>query len=490
MGSIPFSMSDLAALNGEITLTIGACLVLVWGAFSPQDNRTGRRFAWITLLFVLTALAGVMVGLPTQIANGVETAFADQLTVDGFGIFFSALFLIAAALAIGASSRFLDDEDAHHPEYYFFMLTALVGMMIMARGADLISIFVGLELQALSVYVLVSYLKGDRRATEGGLKYFILGGLSSGILVYAMSLVYATTGTTNLAAIGAALSEPGAAENPIVILSLILLIVSLAFKVAAVPFHMWAPDAYSGGPTPVSLFISVASKAAAFAMMMRILFVGFAPMMESWTALLAVLSVATMTFGNVAAVSQDNVKRMFAYSSVAHAGYAMMGLVAGTAFGVAAAMYYLFAYTFMNVGAWGMIVLFRRSGVAGDSIDDFNGLIHRNGWAAAAMMIFLLSLGGIPPTIGFLGKWYVFGAAVEAGYGWLAVVGAVNAAISIFYYLRLARAMFIADPDEDVSLVRSIPLNVTLAVSAVVTLVGVVWATPFLEWVQSATLPF
>jgi len=490
MENMPFALSDLASLNGEITLAIGACVVLVWGAFAPRGNRTGNRFGGVTLLFVLAAMAGVMYGLPGQIANGVTSAFSGQLAVDGFGSFFSALFLVAAALAIGASFRFLDDEDAHAPEYYFFMLTSLIGMMIMARAADLISLFVGLELQALSVYVLVGYLTKDRRSTEAGLKYFILGGLSSGIFIYALSLVYAVTGTTNLEAIGTSLSVPGTTDNPILILGLILLVVSLAFKVAAVPFHMWAPDAYSGAPTPISLFISVASKAAAFAMMIRLLFVAFGPMAASWTALLAVISVATMTFGNIAAVTQDNVKRMFAYSSVAHAGYALMGVVAGTAYGITAAMFYLFAYTFMNIGAWGMIVLFRREGMPCDRVEDFAGLIHRNGWAATGMVIFLLSLGGIPPTIGFLGKWYVFGAAIDAGYGWLAVVGALNAAISIFYYLRLVKTMFISEVDADVTLVNSMPLNVTLALSAAVTLLGVILATPFLEWVQSAALPF
>jgi len=490
MDTMPFVLSDLAAINAEITLTIGACLVLVWGAFAPRNNQSGSRFAWITLLFVLAAMAGVTLGLPALMADGVTSAFSGQLAVDGFGSFFAALFLVAAALSIGASFKFLDDEDAHAPEYYFFMLTALVGMMIMARAADLISLFIGLELQALSVYVLVGYLKHDRRSSEAGVKYFILGGLSSGIFIYALSLIYAMTGTTNIEAIGTALSVPGTTETPILILALILLIVSMGFKVAAVPFHMWAPDAYTGAPTPISLFISVASKAAAFAMMIRLLFVAFEPMAASWTALLAVLSVATMTFGNIAAVTQDNVKRMFAYSSVAHAGYALMGIVAGTQYGVAAAMFYLFAYTFMNIGAWGMIVLFRREGIACDRVDDFAGLIHRSGWGAAIMLIFLLSLGGIPPTIGFLGKWYVFGAAVDAGYGWLAVIGAINAAISIFYYLRLVKVMFVSEVDDDVTMVHSVPLNVTLAVSAVITLLGVIWATPFIEWVQSATLPF
>ena len=490
MNSFPISSSDLAALNAEITLTIGSLVVLVWGAFAARTRASGRLFAWVTLLSVLGALAGVVFGVSPQIERGVTMAFSGQLVVDAFGSFFAVLFLVTAALAIAASARFLEDEEAHFPEYYFFMLVALVGMMIMARGADLISIFVGLELQALSVYVLVGYLKKDRRSNEGGLKYFILGGLSSGVFIYALSLIYAVVGTTSLAAIGTSLADSNLAGNPILLLGLILLIVSLGFKVAAVPFHLWAPDAYTGAATPVTLFISVASKAAAFAMMIRILFVAFSPRTPSWTSLLALLAAITMTFGNVAALTQSNVKRMFAYSSVAHAGYALVGVAAGTAYGIAATMYYLFAYTFMNVGAWAMVIMLRRKGLAGESVDDFNGLVHRSGSATVATLIFLLSLGGIPPTIGFLGKWYVFGAAIDAGYGWLAVLGAINAAVSLFYYLRIAKAMFMSEADADVSLVRSVPLQMTLGICASITVIGIIWATPLIDWVQRAALQF
>ena len=206
--------------------------------------------------------------------------------------------------------------------------------------------------------------------------------------------------------------------------------------------------------------------------------------------MLALLAAVTMTFGNVAALSQNNVKRMFAYSSVAHAGYALVGVAAGTSYGIAATMYYLFAYTFMNVGAWSMVIMLRRNGLAGESVDDLNGLVHRSGTATAAMLIFLLSLGGIPPTIGFLGKWYVFGAAIDAGYGWLAVVGAINAAISLFYYLRIAKAMLMSEADAEVTLARSIPLQMALGVCASITVAGIIWATPMVNWVQRAALQF
>ena len=489
MDSMPFSSSDLVALSPEIILTIGAMVVLLWGSFDSARQKPGN-FAYISLASVLSAAAALWLWVSPLAASGVTTAFSNQLAVDGFGTFFSAIFLLTAALAILASTRFLDDAKAHHPEYYFLMLTALIGMLIMARGADLISLFVGLELQALSVYVMVGYLKGDRRSAEGGLKYFILGGLSSGIFIYALSLLYAVTGVTALDALAATLGDGALAANPILMIALLLLLVALAFKVAAVPFHLWAPDAYSGAPTPVALFISVASKGAAFAMMLRILYSGLGPLAPSWAAVLAVISAITMTFGNVAALSQTNIKRMLAYSSIAHAGYALIGVVAGGETGLAATLFYLFAYTFMNVGAWGTIMLLRRDGLAGDQIDDFAGLGQRSYWAAGAMLLFLLSLGGIPPTIGFLGKWYLFGAAIGAGWGWLALIGALNAAASLYYYLRIVVAMLIREPEDNVTLVNSTPLNLTLAISAVMTVLGLLWATPFLEWAQWATLSF
>lgn len=487
MDSIPFSLSDLAALSPEITVTVAACWVLVQGAFDSQRQHP-RRFAWITLAFLLAALGAVTICLPGQLSQGYTVAFAGQLGVDDYGIFFSAIFLLTAILAIGASLQFLDDREANRPEFWFFMLTALLGMMIMARGIDLISIFVGLELQALSVYVLVGYLKRDKRSNEAALKYFILGGLSSAIFIYAVSLIYAVTGATALAEIAAAI--PAGDVSPILMLGLILLVVSLGFKVAAVPFHLWAPDAYTGSPTPVALFISVASKAAAFAMMMRVLYVGLAPLADAWTALVALLAVTTMTFGNVAALSQTNIKRLLAHSSIAQAGYALIGVAAGTAYGISATMFYLLAYTFMNIGAWAVVIYLRRNGVPSDQIEDLAGLSRRSPWVAAAMLISLMSLGGIPPFLGFVGKWFVFGAAIDGGIAWLAVVGALNAAISMYYYLRVVVVMYLHQPEEGVSLVTSRPLDVTLALTATVTSVGIVWGAWLFDWARNASLPF
>jgi len=488
MGSIPFSTADLAAIAPELIITVAASIVLLWGAFDGPRKQP-VQFAWITLAALIGAFVVLMRQVPTE-----ETYFSGLIGLDAFGMFFSAIFLITAALAVTASIRFLDDAEAHYPEYYFFLLTALLGMMFMARSVDFVSLFVGLELQSLSVYVLVGYLKGDRRSNEGGMKYFILGALSSAIFLYAISLFYALAGTTNLAGIAQAIAAGELESSPLTTAALVLMASALGFKIAAVPFHVWAPDAYSGGPTTVSLFITVASKAAAFAVLLRIFIVALQPLQDSWAMLLAVLATATMFFGNIAALTQENLKRLFAYSSIAHAGNVLIGVVAAAstdgdarAFAISAALFYLLAYTFMNVGAWGTIVLLRRNGVAGENLEDYAGLAQRAPGAFFAMLIFLLSLGGIPPMAGFLGKWYVFAAAVNSGWTWLAVIGAINAAISIYYYLRVVVVMAVHEPLEDTTLVRSMPLTVTLAVAVVMTVLVGVWASPFLDWAANAS---
>ena len=492
MGSFPFSLADLEAIAPEIIVTLGASMVLVWGALESARKRPGR-FAALTLLTVGLA-AAALVSLAPEASAG-NTYFSGLIVLDSFGVFFSAIFLIAAALAVGASMRFLDDQDAHKPEFYFFMLCALLGMMVMSRSISFISLFVGLELQALSVYVMVGYLKADKKSNEGGLKYLILGGFSSAIFLYGISLLYALTGSLTLDGIREAILMEGLQEQPLMIVALVMIAAALAFKVAAVPFHVWAPDAYSGGPTPVSLFITVASKAAAFAVFLRVFLIALSPMREQWSLLLAVLAVATMSLGNIAALTQDNIKRMLAYSSIAHAGYALMGIVAAStmdgdqsSFAVAAVLYYLFAYTFMNIGAWAVVALLRRRGLAGEKLEDYAGLASRSYWAFGAMLLFLLSLGGIPPTAGFLGKWYVFTATIQSGWTWLAIVGVVNTAISLYYYLRIVIVMAMSEPADDVEIVSSAPLTMTLVVAVVMTLLAGIWASPFLEWVRGATL--
>src|SRR5438067_11099439 len=372
-------------------------------------------------------------------------------------------------LTVLMSDRYLQVEGASPGEYYFLILCSTLGMMVMASGIDLISIFIGLETMAVSFYILVGFIKPNPRSNEAGVKYFLLGAFSLGILLYGMSLMYGLSGTTSLRDM--ALAFPRLGRDLRLVLAVILVVAGMGFKIAAVPFHMWAPDVYEGAPTPVTAFLSVGSKAASFAMLLRIFLEGLPSMNADWRLLFEVLSIVTMTVGNIAALTQTNVKRMLAYSSIAHAGYVLIGVVAGTPRGVSAMLIYLLIYSFMQLGAFALIVLMRRRDVVGDELKDFSGLSFRNPLAAFAMLLFMLSLGGIPPTAGFMGKFWLFGAAIDAGYYGLAVIGVLNSAISLYYYIRIVVFMYLKKEAIGSEPVASPSLTVALAVAIAATLV-------------------
>jgi NADH-quinone oxidoreductase subunit N len=456
------SLSDFYYILPELVLTGGALLVLIVDVLLPKAQR--GALAWVTLLVLGATLASLLPFTSThvEVAHGL-------LAVDRFAVFFKALFLFAAAITVLMSVRYLAIEGASPGEYYFLILCATLGMMIMAGGIDLITIFVGLETMAVSFYILAGFIKPSQRSNEAAVKYFLLGAFSLGILLYGMSLMYGLSGTTNLRVMADAFV--GQEKDPRLVLAVILVVAGVGFKIAAVPFHMWAPDVYEGAPTPITAFLSVGSKAASFAMLIRIFVEGLKPMSEDWRLLFAVLAVITMTVGNVAAVTQTNVKRMLAYSSIAHAGYVLIGIVAGTWRGLTATLVYLLIYSFMQLGAFAVIVLLRREDVQGDELKDFSGLAFRNPFAAFAMLLFMLSLGGIPPTAGFMGKLWLFGAAIEAKYYWLAVIGVLNSAISLYYYVRIVVFMYLKK-DAIGSEPRTTPaLAVVLGVAIVGTLV-------------------
>jgi NADH-quinone oxidoreductase subunit N len=362
----------------------------------------------------------------------------------------------------------------------------------MASSRDLVMIVVSLETMSIASYLLVGYLQRDPRSNEGALKYFVLGALSSGILLYGISLVYGATGTTDLGRIAEALSWGGA--GPLLLFGVILMIVALGFKVAAAPFHMWVPDAYQGAPSPITAFVSTASKAAAFAVFARVFAQAFQPVGDRWILLLALLSVASMTVGNVAAIVQENMKRMLAYSSIAHAGYALMAVLAlgrggeTGAFGLTALAIYMLIYTFMNMGAFGFVVMLRRENLAGDRVADFAGMARRAPLAAAAMLVLMLSLAGIPPTAGFLGKWYLFGAAIRAGFTWLAVAAVINSAISLYYYIRVVVTMYLKEPETDERYEASPFLIGALAVSLFFTVAIGLYPEPFIQFARAAVM--
>ena len=460
------SLSDFYNILPELVLTGGALLVLIADVLLPKDKRAA--LAWVTLL-ALAATAAALVPFRhahLEVAHGL-------LAVDQFALFFKVIFLGAAAITVLMSIRYLAVEGAASPgEYYFLILCATLGMMIMAGGIDLITIFIGLETMAVSFYILAGYIKPNQRSNEAAVKYFLLGAFSLGILLYGMSLMYGLSGTTNLRVMAAAFA--GQEKDPRLVLAVILVVAGVGFKIAAVPFHMWAPDVYEGAPTPITAFLSVGSKAASFAMLIRIFVEGFgAPstLSDDWRLLFYVLSILTMTAGNIAAVTQSNVKRMLAYSSIAHAGYLLIGIVAGTTRGITAMLVYLMIYAFMQLGAFAVITMLRRTDVQGDEMKDFSGLAFRNPFAAFAMLLFMLSLGGIPPTAGFMGKFWLFSAAIDAHYYGLAVIGVLNSAISLYYYVRIVVFMYLKKETIGSAPATSPALAVVLGLAVVATLV-------------------
>jgi NADH-quinone oxidoreductase subunit N len=471
------SASDFYYILPEIVLTAGALLVLIVDVALPRSGR--GALSWVTL----AVLAATFVSLAPFTGTRVEVA-QGLIAVDRFALFFKVVFLLSAAITVLMSTRYLEVEGASPGEYYFLVLCATLGMMIMAGGIDLITIFVGLETMAISFYILAGFIKPNRRSNEAAVKYFLLGAFSLGILLYGMSIMYGLSGTTGLRAMAPVLA--GQERDPRLVLAVIFVVAGVGFKIAAVPFHMWAPDVYEGAPTPITGFLSVGSKAASFAMLVRIFMEGLASSSADWRVLFWVLAVATMTVGNVAALTQTNIKRMLAYSSIAHAGYMLLGVVAGSTRGVAAMLIYLFVYVFMQLGAFAVVVLLRRRDVVGDELKDFSGLAFRQPFAAFAMLLFMLSLGGIPPTAGFMGKFWLFSAAIDAGYVWLAVIGVLNSAVSLYYYIRLVVFMYLKKETIGSEPVPSPALRFTLAAAVVATLVLGVYPRVLFELAEAS----
>jgi NADH-quinone oxidoreductase subunit N len=459
------STSDFYYILPELVLTAGSLLVLVVDVLVGRGGKSNAStLGWVSL----AVIGATLYSLTPFTATRVEVAHG-LIAVDNFALFFKAVFLIAAAITVLISIRYLEIEGASPGEYFFLILCATLGMMIMAGGIDLITIFIGLETMAVSFYILAGFIKPSQRSNEAAVKYFLLGAFSLGILLYGMSLMYGLSGTTNLRVMATLFA--GQERDPRLVLAVILVVAGVGFKIAAVPFHMWAPDVYEGAPTPVTAFLSVGSKAASFAMLLRIFLEGLPSMAGDWKLLFAVLSVLTMTVGNVAAVTQSNIKRMLAYSSIAHAGYLLMGVVAGTTRGVTATLIYLLVYTFMQLGAFAVVIMLRRADVVGDELKDFSGLYFRSPFAAFAMLLFMLSLGGIPPTAGFMGKFWLFSAAIDSHWYWLAVIGVLNSAISLYYYIRVVVFMYVKNETMGSEPVQSAPLTVALAVAVVMTVV-------------------
>jgi NADH-quinone oxidoreductase subunit N len=455
--SLSYSSSDYLLALPLLLLTVFALGILMIDLMLPKQwKRVNAIIALIGVAFSAAAVGKLHLAYHAAEKHGVEiaafTGFMGSLVVDRFALYFFYLFLLGAAIAILMSMRYLEIEHENHGEFYALLLLSVVGMMGMAAGYDIVLIFISLELMAISTYVLVGFLRRDKRSNEAALKYLLLGAFSSGIFAYGLSLFYGLTGSTNLGQIAQKLQEVLATRpnDPVVIFALLATTTGLLFKIAAVPFHQWAPDAYEGAPTSITGFMSVAVKSAGWAMLLRIFLFGLYPLRPMYVPLLIFVSIATMTGGNLAAITQDNLKRLLAYSSIAHVGYMLLGLIASdgqtNSTGIMAIMIYLLVYTFMNLGAFAVITSLRRCNIIGDTVDDIAGLYFKAPTEATLMLIFLLSLAGIPPLAGFWGKYFIFLSLIQTGHYSLAAVAVLYAVVSMYYYMRIANAMLMRQP--------------------------------------------
>ena len=489
MGAMAFNWNDYVMALPMTLLALFAIGILLIDLMIPPENKWANAVtAFIGVMFATAGVIKIQFWLEGTAATSMGSlGMMRTLLIDRFALYFFYLFLGGAAVSILMSVRYLKTEHENHGEYYALLLLSVVGMMCMASGFDIVLIFIGLELMAISTYVLVGFLRRNRRSNEAALKYFLLGAFSSGIFAYGLSLIYGLTGSTNLQTIGSELAQRFARDprNPVAIIALMTTITGLLFKVAAVPFHQWAPDAYEGAPTSVTGFMSVSVKAAGWAMLLRVLgatypgypmvVLGLAALRPVYVPLLVFVSIATMTGANFAALTQSNTKRLLAYSSIAHVGYMLLGLVAGTsteisADGIKGILIYLLVYTFMNLGAFGVITSLRHRNVIGDELDDLNGLYSRAPVEAVLMLIFLLSLAGIPPLAGFWGKYFIFLSLIESGHYALASLGVLYSVFGLYYYLKMANAMFMGQPQEKGLLPVSWTMRMGLAVTAFATL--------------------
>ncbi len=445
----------------EILLTIAVMVVMTADVLPGQR---GRRFLVpISLISVLLAI-GASLYVWTQPA----AIYLGGATSDRFSLGVRLIVLIATGFGILLSSGYVDRITKHTGEYYSLLLLASIGMMLMGSAIDLIVIFIALEIFSLALYILSGFSRENPRSSEAGMKYFLLGAFASSFFVYGMALIYGAGGSTNLRVLAESLASP-AANLTLLFPGIALLIVGFGFKVSLVPFHMWTPDVYQGAPTPITAFMSVGTKAAAFAAFIRVMTEALSGQQETWGWMLAALAIVTMTVGNLAALRQTSVKRMLAYSSVAHAGYLLVALVPGNAEGAGAALFYLFSYAFMNIGAFAVAIGLERAAEGDIEQGFFNGAGSRWPSLALAMAIFMLSLAGIPPLAGFFGKLFVFKAAVDQGWNWLVVAGVINSAISAYYYLRIVVAMYFGDGEQISERTSWMGLNVSVAIAAIAT---------------------
>jgi NADH-quinone oxidoreductase subunit N len=480
--AIALPVVSLRVIAPAALLAVTGFVLMLLDLLPPRHRREHMAFV---------GLAGVVAALvATVLLWGSEASgFQGMVVLDNFALFMTLVIGYATGLVLLLSIDYLQRLGMESGEFYILVLFAATGMVVMAGANDLIVVFLGLETMSLALYVLAGIFRTRIEAGEASMKYFLLGAFASGFFLYGIALIYGATGSTNLHKIGAAVAA-GAARDPLLLIGFGLLLVGFGFKISSVPFHMWTADVYEGAPTSVTALIATGSKAAAFAALVRVLLEAVRPLQAEWAWLFWGLAVLSMTLGNVVAIAQENLKRMLAYSSIAHVGYMLVGIVAGGALGNGGVLFYLLVYTFMTVGAFGVILLLESGGEEAVRIGDTAGLAARHPLAALALSVFLLSLVGIPPTAGFVGKFYLFGAAVRSGYIWLAVIGVLNSAVAAYYYLRVIVSMYMREPEGTPTVLAP---SFAGALALVVALWGVIqlgiMPAPIFDLAQSAVLP-
>ena len=469
---------DYAVAAPEIFLAITSMVLLMIGVF--RGNGSTGMLSWLAVLAFAITLAIIL-----QAPDGAQVGFAGMYMADDFTAFAKALVLIASAAGLIMSLGYIKEEGMNRFEYPVLFVLATLGMLMMISANDLMSLYMGIELQSLALYVIAAFKRDSLRSTEAGLKYFVLGALSSGMLLYGCSLIYGFTGATGFQAIATAMAGQDQASIGLIV-GIVFLCAGLAFKVSAVPFHMWTPDVYEGAPTPVTAFFAIAPKVAALALFMRALIVPFLAVSADWQQIIIVLSVASLLLGSFAAIWQTNIKRLMAYSSIGHVGFALIGLAAGSAEGIRGVLIYLSIYVAMNIGTFACILCMRRKTGMVENISDLAGLSKSNPLMALALAIFMFSMAGIPPLGGFFGKFYIFIAAVNAELYALAVIGVLASVVGAFYYLRIIKVMYFDEAAEPFDGPMSLEMRAIIALSAIFVAFFAFYTAPFVATAQIA----
>ncbi len=471
---VNFEIPNFVPALPEIFVLSMACLILIFDLFIKDKDRI------VTFVLSIGTLVGAML-LTISLSDSARTlTFNDSFVRDPMGDVLKVFIYLITAVVFIYSRQYLQKRDLFRGEYFVLGLFGVLGMMVMVSAHSMLTLYLGLELLSLSLYAMVAFNRDSLSATEAAMKYFVLGALASGMLLYGMSMLYGVAGSLDLAAVSAAVGQDP--DNIILLVGLAFTVVGLAFKLGAVPFHMWIPDVYHGAPTSVTMYIGAAPKIAAFAMVMRLLVEGLGDLHGHWQSMFIVLAILSIGIGNVVAIAQTNIKRMLAYSTISHVGFILLGILAGTENGYSASMFYVVVYALMSMGAFGMIIVLSRAGFEADTINDFKGLNERSPWLAAMMMILMFSMAGVPPTVGFYAKLSVLQSVVQVDLIWLAVTAVIFSVIGAFYYLRIIKVIYFDKPEDTAKIEAGMDMRVVVSLNSLGMLALGIFPAALMQW--------